>query len=147
MASRPPSRPSKSPTRQPVRVLIIDDDEAFLRLTARRLVRSGMVAFEATSWADAIPHLRQPIDVCLLDLHLVSLNGARLCELLKKSHKQLKVILFSAADADVIEKNARQAGADGYLSKSLDHHRLVDAIGRVALGRQTQATRLTRPGA
>ena len=140
MASRPSSRPVPRPARHVIRVLIIDDDESFLRLTSRRLVRSGMIAFEATSWADAIPHLRHPIDVCLLDLNLISLNGARLCELLKRAHKELKVILFSAEDSAVLSESARKAGADGHVSKSSEHHQLCDAITGVVLGRPRPST-------
>ena len=112
----------------PRRLLLIDDDEAFLDLMRRRLERGGYAVAKAKSWADAIPHMGEPFDLCLLDLHLVSLGGDRLCAILKKHYPRMKVVLFSSEDPDKLAKIARGAGADGALSKTLEREPLLAAL-------------------
>jgi DNA-binding response OmpR family regulator len=118
------------------RILVIDDDEDFLDLARRRLQRAGYVVYVAGSWADAIPALRERIDVCLLDVNLASLGGERICGLLKKGYRHLRVILFSSLDAVALGKLARDAGADGSISKSAPWTEVLKLLeGQIKLGR------------
>ena len=110
------------------RILLVDDNEIFLKMTSRRLEQSGYATCAATCWADAIPLLRKPIDLCLLDVHLLSLSGDRLCAILKKTQKALKVVLYSSEDPARLAQLAFEGGADGHLSKSVEHVELSSSL-------------------
>lgn len=126
------------------RLLMIDDDPEFLDLTSRMLMRSGFRVLVANSWIDALPHLSGPLDLVLLDLHMVSLQGDRMCEVLKRNYPGLRVVLFSSADPDELRRAAESSGADGHLQKSMTRDQLAEAILQ-AMARPCRTSASQRP--
>lgn len=112
------------------KVLLIDDDERFLDVTARRLQVTGMTVFRARSWVDAVPHLRSKPHVVLLDIRMASLSGDVLCALLKKNHSPILVLFYSSESEATLRELAAEHGADGYLTKSADREELLDLLMR-----------------
>lgn len=68
----------------PPRVLLVDDDEVNLLLTAAALRERGFDVTEANSGGDALAHLsaRTP-DVVVLDALMPELDGFETCSLLR----------------------------------------------------------------
>ncbi|HEU4403685.1 MAG TPA: response regulator [Polyangiaceae bacterium] len=110
------------------KILLIDDDERFLEVTERRLGPREFKVATAQSWVDAIPHLREPPDLVLLDVRMVSLSGARLCSLIKERHPHTAVVFYSSEPEASLRALTFEHGADGYLSKSADRAELVGCI-------------------
>jgi DNA-binding NarL/FixJ family response regulator len=103
-----------------LRVLVVDDHPAFRRAltSALRLVEDVEVAGEAgggvaaAEQADAI----EP-DLVLMDLSMPDLNGIEAMRRIHTRQPDLPVVILTAhADAG-IEREARQAGASGFLAK------------------------------
>lgn len=110
------------------KVLLIDDDERFLEVTVRRLVRRGLVIETAQSWVDAMPHLREAPDLVLLDVRMVSLSGARLCSLIKERHPGTLVVFYSSEPETTLRALTSEHNADGYVSKSVDRAELLSIV-------------------
>ncbi len=103
-----------------MRVLIVDDHPAFRRAltSALRLVKDVEVAGEAAGGAAAADRVQElDPDVVLMDLSMPDLNGIDAMRRIHARQPDLPVVILTAhADAG-IEREARQAGASGFLPK------------------------------
>src|SRR3954451_7834696 len=102
----------------PVKVLFVEDDEAFGRAVTDGLVGEG---FEV-EWAKDGPSglaaaERARFDVIVLDLLLPGLNGFRLCARLRAENDWTPVLVLTAKDGEWDETEAFDTGADDYLTK------------------------------
>jgi len=103
-----------------LRVLVVDDHPAFRRAltSALRLVNNVEVAGEAGGGVAAAEQAGalQP-DLVLMDLSMPDLNGIEAMRRIHAARPDLPVVILTAhADAG-IEREARQAGASGFLAK------------------------------
>lgn len=62
-------------------MLLVDDDDALLRLSERLLVKSGYIVLAASSGTEALKLLKRhgkPVDLLLTDLVMRGMNGPKL---------------------------------------------------------------------
>ncbi len=118
------------------RVLIIDDDEDHLRITAKVLTEIGQLDVVTSSQsADALQIIRQTKpDVLLLDIMMPKVDGFTICKQVKETPdlSHIKIIVYSAKIFDVDRKKALKLGADAYVSKVIESNKLIDTIRKVA---------------
>ncbi|MEX1263149.1 MAG: response regulator transcription factor [Actinomycetota bacterium] len=118
-----------------VRVLVVDDHPAFRKAltSALRLVDNVEVAGEAgggVAACDQAEALRP--DVVLMDLSMPDLSGIDAMKKIHESRPDLPVVILTAhADAGV-EREAREAGARGFLAKGTGLHDLVITLHEAA---------------
>jgi DNA-binding NarL/FixJ family response regulator len=103
-----------------LRVLVVDDHPAFRRAltSALRLVKDVEVAGEAGGGVAAAEQVEvlEP-DLVLMDLSMPDLNGIEAMRRIHRKQPQIPVVILTAhADAGV-EREARAAGASGFLAK------------------------------
>ena len=122
-----------------IKVMIVDDHP---------LVRVGMatvvnqqpdmtIAAEADAGPRALELYRQHRpDVVLMDLRLRGDSGARLTNAIRVEFPEARVLVISNYDGDEDIHQALEAGAMGYLFKSVVEDELVDAIREINAGRR-----------
>lgn len=122
-----------------IRILVVDDHPVF---------RAGIVnilAFEpdfevvgqAASGEIAIDMLgRKAPDVVLLDLSMQGIGGLETLRRIRSRAERVRVIVLTSSETADDAAKARRAGADGYLTKLLDHGEIVAAIRDVHAGRK-----------
>jgi DNA-binding NarL/FixJ family response regulator len=103
-----------------LRVLVVDDHPAFRRAltSALKLVKDVEVAGEAGGGVAAAEQVEvlEP-DLVLMDLSMPDLNGIEAMRRIHRKQPQIPVVILTAhADAG-IEREARAAGASGFLAK------------------------------
>lgn len=103
-----------------MRVLVVDDHPAFRRAltSALKLVKDVEVAGEAGGGVAAAEQVEvlEP-DLVLMDLSMPDLNGIEAMRRIHRKQPQIPVVILTAhADAGV-EREARAAGASGFLAK------------------------------
>jgi NarL family two-component system response regulator LiaR len=130
-----------------IRVAIVDD---------HAVVRSGLIAFlqifddmalvgvagsgqEAVQLCDAVP-----VDVVLMDLMMPDMNGAAATRAIRQSHPHIQVIALTSFHEDSLVQEALQAGAIGYLLKTVTADELAAAVRSVSIGRPTLAPEITQ---
>lgn len=120
-----------SPPAVPVRVLLVDD-HALFRLGLRSLLQSETelaIVGEAANGSEGIELARQlQPDVVLLDLNMPDLSGAQCLGELRAVSPHSAVLMLTVSEEAQDLAAAMQAGACGYLVKSIDRQALVRAI-------------------
>lgn len=131
----------------PIRVMIVDD---------HAVVRSGLTAFlmacdglelvgEAGSGSEAVslcPKV-QP-DVVLMDLVMPGMDGAAATQEIRKICPCTQVIILTSFKEQNLVEDALQAGAIGYLLKSVSVDELAAAIRSAVAGRPTLSPEATQ---
>ena len=115
-----------------VSILAVDDDPDILSYFREILNGSGIPCETASSGEDALKLVEKNgiYNVYFVDWKLPGINGIELTSLLKAkdSSGNSSVIMVSAVDRNAIEKEAKEAGVDKFLSKPLFPSLIVDAI-------------------
>lgn len=129
----------------PIRVLVADDHPA---------VRAGLVALleadpstevvaQAADGDAAVRHARaERPDVALTDVRMPGATGIEITPALREAGA--RVLVISAFDLDSYVLGALAAGADGYLVKTEEPRRILEAVHAVASGDAVLSPAATR---
>lgn len=119
MITRPatPLVPLTTTAHQPIRVLVIDDEEPLRRLLRLKLQNAG---YQVSDVANAHEALRAIVDnqfdVILVDLMMPEMDGYTLCKEIRKIN-DVPIIMVSAMNRTQSVLDGFAAGADDYISK------------------------------
>lgn len=112
--------------------LMILDDHSVVREGLRYLIELNQdfeVTGEAEHLAEALEIMAaQPPDILILDYKLTRGDGILACLAVKRRHPEVKVLLLTAFAEPHVVLEAVKAGAEGFLLKSADHQRLIQAL-------------------
>ena len=114
------------------KILIVDDDESIRGYISRLLNMSGFEVVTASSGKEALNLLRVNPDVAviLLDILMPDMDGLETLNEIKKTSKELPVIMLSALGQTGIIVKAMRAGASDYLVKPFEEEELELAINK-----------------
>lgn len=131
MAGPSPHRVLPQRETSKLRVLVVDDHPAFRRaLTAAlRMVKDLELAGEASGGVEGAQRavLEDP-DVVLMDLSMPDLDGIEAMRRIHKVKPELPIVILTAHADPGVEKEAREAGASGFLAKGTGLEDLVRAL-------------------
>ncbi len=126
------------------RILVVDDDEALLRLLSMRLSANGFAVTTCATGEEALTLAkREMFDLALTDLRLPDRDGLSVLEELKLIHPDLPVLLLTAHGTIPNAVEAMQKGAFGYLTKPFDDKELQATLER-ALEQQRMSREIQR---
>ena len=126
-------------TEQMIRIFLLDDHEV-----VRQGVKAALeaeddmtVVGEAGDAAHAIEVVGacKP-DVAVLDVRLGDGNGIDVCREISSSYPEVSSLILTSFDSDRALVDAGLAGAAGFVLKQIRSAELIDAIRKVAAGRQ-----------
>ncbi len=112
-------------------ILVVDDEPAWLKSTARVLRSEGYQVKEAKSGAEALAVLvRFRPDLIVSDLRMPDMNGFDLLDKIKKLPKisATPVVFFSAIDDFHAKKVANELGATACLPKPYDQRDVISIL-------------------
>jgi DNA-binding NtrC family response regulator len=103
------------------RILIVEDDEIFLRPLQRALELAGYDVLVASSGEDAIDVLkRDDVDLVLTDKRLPGMDGVELVRRVKGDHPDVAVVVMTAYGTIGSAVEAMRVGAEDYLVKPFE---------------------------
>ncbi len=129
----------------PVDVLIVDDDEVMLQTSVDTLQSLGAVAEQATSGDEALGMIEQrhlsgkDYDVVIIDWRIPEVDGIETISRIRSEiEASIPILLISAYDLSDIEDRAKEAGANGFVSKPLFRSTLYDKINDL-IGKESKS--------
>ena len=135
----------------PVRVLVVDDDDAFRNSLVGALQKE--LDFNVKEAADGYGAGRilgefEP-DVVILDLVMPGIDGFKVCRDIKSGEKasQIRIIVVTGFPDEDMFQSAREAGADECLAKPVEIERLIELIRgeyQAASKRKTRGRKIGR---
>ncbi|HSG36631.1 MAG TPA: ActR/PrrA/RegA family redox response regulator transcription factor [Paracoccaceae bacterium] len=110
-------------------ILLVDDDEAFLKRLAKAMERRGFSVEMAGSVAagKAIATARPPA-YAVVDLRLEDGNGLDVVEVLRERRPDCRIVVLTGYGAIATAVAAVKIGATDYLSKPADANDVINAL-------------------
>lgn len=127
----------------PALYIALADDHAVVRSGYRRLLElePGVAVAVEFGDSDSTYHWfaddanAGKVQVLVLDLSMPGRGGLETLIRLKARRPELKVLVFSMHESAAMIRQALQAGADGYLTKTSAPEDLIDAVHSIARGK------------
>jgi DNA-binding NarL/FixJ family response regulator len=119
----------------PVRVLVVDDHPAFRRAlsSALSLVEDIEVAGEAGGGIAACEEAeRLHPDAIIMDLSMPDLDGIGAMKRIHETQPHVPVVILTAHADEGVEREAREAGASGFIAKGSGLKDLVVVLHEAA---------------
>jgi NarL family two-component system response regulator LiaR len=118
--------------------VLIADDHAVLREGTRQILEQEQdieVVAEAGDGEEAVSlaTMFRP-DVAIIDISMPKLDGIEATKQIKELYPGISVLILTAYDDDQFIFSLLEAGAAGYLLKSVRGHELIDAVRAVHAG-------------
>jgi len=122
------------------KILIIDDDIAFLQLTSRYLKKQGMHPVTFEGWEDAKQYFQEEeTDFVLVDLHFPGISGIEIIQEIKKYNKEIPILMITAHSSIQSAIEAVKAGADDYIQKPCENSEIFFKIQRIIENSEKEA--------
>ena len=113
------------------KILLVEDDDVFLRPLHRTLELAGYDVLPVPSAEDALDALKvEDVDVVLTDKRLPGMDGVELVRRVKADHADLAVVVMTAYGTIESAVEAMRLGAEDYLVKPFEVAELLLVIRR-----------------
>lgn len=115
---------------QAVQILVIDDEPDAITFTRDLLADRYEIHGAQTSATGLREALQHKPNLVLLDAWIPGISGYDVCRTLKRNSntQDIPVIIFTAATQEVDQERAREAGADGFVTKPFRREQIVELI-------------------
>jgi DNA-binding NarL/FixJ family response regulator len=126
-----------TPDREPIRVLVVDDQELFRRGLVMLLSHEDgiTVVGEASDGDDGTALASSTVpDVVLLDIRMPKRTGLEACQAIKDAVPTARIIMLTVSDEEADLYDAVKSGASGYLLKDSSIEEVSQAVRVVADG-------------
>jgi two-component system response regulator HydG len=124
---------TSTPTADPLRLLIIDDDEDHAEVVAESLARVGYECAIATSGTAGARKIEQvDFDLILTDLRMPDMDGMAILRKAKQEQPEVEVVVITGHGDVRTAVEAMREGATNYLEKPVDLVNLRTMVDRAA---------------
>lgn len=112
-----------------IRILLVDDEEEFVRALSERLSLRDLTSRTAFSGDEAMRFVSDAApDIMVLDLKMPGTPGMEVLRRVKRRYPGIQVIVLTGHGNDLDEAEARAIGVFDYLRKPVDIEVLVARI-------------------
>ena len=113
----------------PIRVLLVDDEESFVEYLGKRLSARGMQVTTSLSGEKALERVKeQAFDVVILDVRMPGMSGVETLREMRQARPEMQVIMLTGHASIESGVEGMKLGAFDYLVKPCDIEVLTKAI-------------------
>jgi diguanylate cyclase (GGDEF)-like protein len=131
----------------PLRVLVVDDDELFTNLICVVLEDAGLHAKGINDPTQAVDEVFEfDPDLVILDMYMPEVNGMEIAQVLRQheSSSNIPLLFLSGETNPEIQAAALNIGVDDFLVKPFDHTYLVSAVANRAYRARALGAKILR---
>ena len=113
------------------RLLVIDDEEDYLKAIVQRLELRGIEVHGVGSGKEALAYLdghRDEVDLVLLDVKMPGMGGIEVLRRIRRDHANLKVIMVTGHASEEFKRLGEELGAIGHLLKPIRLDTILERI-------------------
>jgi len=126
-----------------IRLLIVDDEERFLKTLSERLALRDFEVTAVTSGQEALDRAaRQEFDLALVDLKMPGLSGEQVLLSLKQEHPTIEVVILTGHGSVDSAVDCLRAGSYHYLQKPCETSELMEVLQNAYRARVQRKLRL-----
>jgi CheY-like chemotaxis protein len=129
-------------------ILVVDDDEAFLKMMEMILPKEGYNVRYTSDSTKAIHYAKKyHVDLLMLDLMMPEIDGYEICRRVRKDNeiREIPIVAVSAAGGKEVARRVFEAGADEHIVKPFDQQDLLYRINYLLEKRgQRKETEVTK---
>jgi DNA-binding NtrC family response regulator len=116
-----------------IKVLLVDDEEGYVNVLAKRMTKRQVEVSIALSGSEAIQTLRKKdFDVAVVDLKMEDIDGIEVLKIFKKMDPELPVVMLTGHGSEKAARDGLALGAFDYLTKPCDLEDLLATISKAA---------------
>ena len=116
-----------------IKVLLVDDEEGYVNVLAKRMTKRQVEVSIALSGSEAIQTLRKKdFDVAVVDLKMEDMDGIEVLKIFKKMDPELPVVMLTGHGSEKAARDGLALGAFDYLTKPCDLEDLLATISKAA---------------
>ncbi len=110
-------------------VLLVDDEEQFLKVLSQRMEGRGLKVDTSTSGEDAINRVKgKDFDAIVLDLAMPGMNGIETLKRIRSENPDVQIIMLTGHGNLEKGVEAIKAGAVDFLEKPADMNKIMEKI-------------------
>ena len=115
--------------KQKINLLIVDDEEQFLKSMSKRLQVRDFNVIAVTRGEQALEAAKaNPVDIALVDLKMPGMNGEETLRALKKENEWMEVIILTGHGSVDSAVECTKLGAYSYLQKPCEFEPLLEVL-------------------
>jgi EAL domain-containing protein (putative c-di-GMP-specific phosphodiesterase class I) len=119
---------------EPLRLLLVDDDEALVRVYSSTLARHGVTVETARNGREGVERVKSgKFDVILSDISMPEMTGIEFLKAVREHDLDIPVILMTGEPALESAVRAVEYGAFRYLAKPVAGQQLWETVRRAAM--------------
>jgi two-component system cell cycle response regulator len=130
------------------RILIADDSPLVLRMIEKMMTEAGLQVITAKDGLEALDKaVSEDVQLVILDVMMPRMNGYQACRLLKTepSTAALPVVILTSKDQEGDRFWGLETGADYYITKDSEPHRILDLVKNILAGEAGSRPRAPEP--
>ena len=108
------------------KILLVEDENSIRTFVKINLEANKFSVAEAESGELALEEIKANCpDIVILDVMLPGIDGFKVCEIIRKEHKEIGIIMLTAKSQDMDKIIGLEFGADDYMTKPFNPLELV----------------------
>lgn len=128
------------------RIMVVDDEEALVRLITYNLAKEGFTTISAYEGTQVIQIIQQEQpDLIILDLMLPGKDGLEICRDLRNTNIHTPIIMLTARDDEIDRVLGLELGADDYVTKPFSVRELMARVKAVLRRQQNRDSAVENP--
>jgi len=114
---------------QEFKVLMVDDEEDFVKTLAERMKMRDLDSDVALDGEQALRLVEDQVpDVMVLDLKMPGIDGMEVLRRVRKAYPQVQVVILTGHGSEKDEAEAKRLGAFAYLRKPVQIEKLIGTL-------------------